>query len=217
LQLGVADVALTQPQRWALAATLVDVAIHQWDGHIERATRSAASEIEHPAKATMRPISMPRSLGNQLPGVLRDLLDGTEIAGREGLTFLLITSDETGWPHMALLSVGELVCVDGRTLRSGLWLHSSTSKNLSRDGRGLLAIVAEGNGYYVRLRARRGTDLDLGSEGRLAFFVLEVEDVLEDAADYATLTSGVTFRLNHPEQVVPRWQRTVSALLAASA
>jgi hypothetical protein len=160
---------------------------------------------------------MPRSIGNQLPDALRQLLDGSDVAGREGLTFLLITADESGWPHMAMLSVGELIAVHPRTLRAGLWLHSTTSKNLARDGRAMLAIVANGNGYYVRLAARRGPDLDLGADGRLALFVFEIEDVLEDAADYATLTSGVTFRLNRPDQVVPRWQRTVDALWAAAA
>jgi len=40
--------------------------------------------------------------------------------------------------------------------------------------------------------------------------------VQEDSADYATLTSGVTFRLKDPAQVVPRWQHTVDALRAAA-
>jgi hypothetical protein len=159
---------------------------------------------------------MPRSLGNQLPDSLRQLLDGTDIVGREGLTFLLTTADDSGWPHIAMLSVGEILAIDPQTLRAGLWLRSSTSRNLEREARGLLAIVANGNGYYLRVTARRGTDLDLGADGRLAYFELDVQDVLEDAADYATLTSGVTFRLNHPEQVVPRWQRTVDALRAVA-
>jgi hypothetical protein len=155
---------------------------------------------------------MTRSLGDQLPDSLRHLLDGSNLAGREGLTFLLVTTDESGWPHIAMLSVGELVAVDTHNLRAALWLHSTATKNLGRDGRGLLSIVADGNGYYLRLTAQRGPDLDLGAEGRLAYFNLHLEDVLEDAADYATLTSGVTFRLNRPEQVVPRWQHTVDAL-----
>ena len=160
---------------------------------------------------------MTRSLGDQLPDSVRQLLDGSDVAGREGLTFLLVTADQSGWPHMAMLSVGELVAADAHTLRAALWLHSSTTNNLNREGRGMLAIVANGNGYYVRLAAERGRDLDLGADGRLAYFALRIEDVLEDAADYATLTSGVTFRLNSPDQVVPRWQHTVDALRAAAA
>ena len=159
---------------------------------------------------------MPRSLGDQLPDSLCRLLDGSELASREGLTFMLLTTDDAGWPHMALLSVGELVAIDVRTLRAGLWLHSSTSKNLTQAGRAMLTLIADGNGYYVRLAARRGADLELGAEGRLAYFVMQVEDVQEDSADYATLTSGVTFRLKQPDQVVPRWQHTVDALRAAA-
>lgn len=160
---------------------------------------------------------MTRSLGNHLPDSLRQLLDGSELASHEGLTFLLLTTDEGAWPHMAMLSVGELVAIDARTLRAGLWLHSSTSKNLTRAGRATLTVIANGNGYYVRVTAERGPDLDLGAEGRLAYFRMQVQDVEEDSADYATLTSGVTFRLKQPEQVVPRWQHTVNALRAAAA
>jgi hypothetical protein len=160
---------------------------------------------------------MTRSLGDQLPEALLQLLDGADLAHREGLTFLLLTTDEVGWPHMAMLSVGELLAIDAKTLRAGLWLHSSSSKNLTRAGRAMLTLIANGNGYYVRLVAQRGADLDLGADGRLAYFVMHVEDVQEDSADYATLTSGVTFRLKQPEQVVPRWQHTVDALRAAAA
>jgi len=114
------------------------------------------------------------------------------------------------------LSVGELVAVDARTMHAGLWLHSGTSRNLTRTGQATLVLVADGNGYYIRLTARRGDDLDLGADGRLAYFVLQVEDVQEDSTDYATLTSGVTFALKHARQVVPRWQHTVDALRVAS-
>jgi hypothetical protein len=164
----------------------------------------------------MRSSTMTRSLGSVLPDSVRRMLDGSDLAEREGLTFLLLSSGEDGWPQMALLSVGEILATDERTFRAGLWLHSTTSKNLSRDGRAVLAVVANGNGYYIRLTASRGADLDLGVDGRLAYFVLRIEDILEDAADYATLTSGVTFRLKSPDQVVPRWQHTVNALRAAA-
>jgi hypothetical protein len=145
------------------------------------------------------------------------MLDGSALAEREGLTFLLVTNDVTGWPRIAMLSVGELVAAGPDALRAALWLGSTTSENLTRDGRALLAFVANGKAYYVRLTARRGGDLDLGTDGHLARFDLFVQDILEDAADYATLTSGVTFRLTQPEHVVPRWQRTVTALLGQEA
>lgn len=170
-------------------------------------------QLEHAPRLQSEPVT--RSLGHQLPDNVRSLLDGTDLAGREGLTFQLLTTDEDGWPQVALLSVGELVAVDSQTIRAGLWLHSGTSKSLTRSGRATLVAIADGNGYYVRVAGRRGEDLDLGAEGRLAFFALDVQDVQEDSADYARLTSGITFKLADPSAVVPRWQRTVDALRAA--
>jgi hypothetical protein len=76
----------------------------------------------------------------------------------------------------------------------------------------LLAIVADGAGYYVRLTARRQSDLDLGEDGRLARFALDIEDVQEDRADYARLTSSIRFELPNVADVVSRWERTIGAL-----
>lgn len=155
-----------------------------------------------------------RSLGDRLPTPVFALLDGSELGNRAGVTFLLITYDAREWPHVAMLSVGELLAVDPTVLRAALWLNSSTSGNLSRTGRGLLSFILDGRAYYVRVTAEREPDLDLGADGQLAQFRFTVQDVLEDVAEYAELTSGVTFRLRSPSDVVPRWERTIAALRA---
>jgi hypothetical protein len=155
---------------------------------------------------------VPRSLGPALPEHLQQLLSGQQLRDRIGDTFLLLTIDDDGWPHMAMLSVGEVLRVDPRTLRVALWLQSTATHNLERTARGVLACVAYGAGYYVRLTAERESDLDLGVDGRLACFKLTVEDVLEDAVDYARLTSGVRFELPDPDRVVAHWQATHAAL-----
>ena len=160
---------------------------------------------------------MPTSLGPRLPEKLQSLFAGTDLASGIGETFLLLTTGEDGWPHMAMLSVGELLLADASTLRAALWLHSTATRNLTREGRGLLALVKDGAGYYLRCRAERGPDLDLGEDGRLAYFQLHIEDVLEDAVNYAELTSGMTFKLHNPEQVLARWQKTVDAMRSLAA
>ncbi len=162
----------------------------------------------------MAEFPMTRSVGKQLPEAVSSQLDGSDLANREGLTFLLLTNDEDSWPQVAMLSVGEVVAIDASTLHVGLWLHSSTAQNLTRTGKATLVLVANGAGYYVRVAANRGDDLNLGEEGRLAYFVLNVEDVQEDSTDYASLTSGVVFKLKDPGMVVQRWQQTVDALRA---
>jgi hypothetical protein len=160
---------------------------------------------------------MPTSLGSQLPDKLQSLFAGTDLASGIGETFLLLTTGEDGWPHMAMLSVGELLLGDPSTLRSALWLHSTATRNLTRERRGLLAVVQDGAGYYLRCQALRGADLDLGEDGRLAYFELKIQDVLEDAVNYAVLTSGMTFKLHNPDQVLARWQKTVDALRSVAA
>ena len=75
-------------------------------------------------------------------------------------------------------------------------------------------MVDDSAGYTIRCTAQRMPDLDLGTDGHLAAFLLPIEDVLEDRVSYATLTSGIGFRLNEVDQVMPRWRKTIDALLA---
>ncbi|MBV9168939.1 MAG: pyridoxamine 5'-phosphate oxidase family protein [Chloroflexi bacterium] len=157
---------------------------------------------------------MPRSLGSELPPHVSALLDGSELASRVGLTFLLLTTDAAGWPHVAMLSVGELLATEPSKIRAALWLSSSSSRNLERTGRAVLASVLDSAGYYVRVRAERLGDVDVGVDGRLAAFSFAIEDVQEDVVTYARLTSGITFELEQPERVLPRWGRTIAALRA---
>lgn len=157
---------------------------------------------------------MSRSEGNALPEAIRPLFEGKDIGTLEGLTFLLLTSTPEGWPYLAMLSVGEVIATGPSELRLALWPNSTTTANLTESGKATLTLVHEATGYSIRVLTRRGTDLHLGQYGLLAFFEATVEDVLVDVAPYAELTSGVTFRLKDPGQVLPRWQFTVDALRA---
>ncbi|HAF09457.1 MAG TPA: hypothetical protein DCK98_05170 [Chloroflexi bacterium] len=158
---------------------------------------------------------MSRSLGSALPTELAVLLDGSDLRRREGLTFLLVTVAEGAWPHVALLSVGEVVATSERELRFALWTDTTTTRNLTAAGPATLMLVHGRATYHVRLSARREPDLAL-AHARRAFFVASVEEVLEDAVSYAELTSGVRFRLTDPEETVPMWEETVAAMRAAA-
>lgn len=159
---------------------------------------------------------MSRSIGARLPGSLRSLFDGADLAAKEGFTLLLLTTDRNGYPAVAMLSVGEVLSVDGQSLHLVLWPKSSATANLEREraGRATLAMVWAGVAYYIRCSGRRGSDITLGNGDARAYFRLAIDDVLEDAAPYAELTTGVTYRLREPEQVLPRWRETVTLLAA---
>ncbi len=156
--------------------------------------------------------SMARSVGNEIPEATRPLLAGDDIESLEGLTFLLLTVREDDWPHLTMLSVGELLAVGARELRAAIWPNSTAARNLARTGQATIALVHDGVGYYLRCSARPGPDLQIASGGRLAYFELLVEEVLEDVAPYVVLTNGVSFRLKDPGDVFPRWRETITAM-----
>src|SRR5437899_12104914 len=116
---------------------------------------------------------------NRLPQALVRLLDGTDLEAKIGETFLLLTVDAVGFPHVALLSVGEVVAVSERELRLALWPGTNSGKNLARDGQATLAVFREGAAYYVKFRARRLGDLP-AANGVLAVFGGRVESARED-------------------------------------
>ncbi len=157
---------------------------------------------------------MSRSLGNQLPDTLTSLLDGRDLPSREGLTLLLVTVGEDGWPHVAMLSAGEVLAASARELRLAMWPRSNSTANLTRTGQGTLMLVHDQASYYLRLKARRTRDLSV-RDGARAFFVATLEDVLRDVVGYAVITGGPAFRLKEPDKVVPGWEETVAAMRRA--
>lgn len=149
-----------------------------------------------------------------MPAEVRALLDGRDLAAREGVTFLLITTAADGWPHVAMLSVGEVLAPDERQMRFALWPGTHTTENLTRAERALGMLVGAGSAHYFRLRCRRIPDATVNSVRR-ALFTAQLEEVLEDAVDYATITSGIEFRLRNRDQVLAAWADSVDVMRAA--
>lgn len=156
---------------------------------------------------------MSRSIGNKLPAILFADLDGDRLEDKVGLTFLLVTFGDTGWPSIALLSAGEVVAPTDSTVRLGLWPGTTAASNLVASGHGTLAVFAPGRAHYVRLTVKPVARV--GARGTpVAMFNGEVDDVLQDEVAYARLISGIMFELAEPAKVLVRWQSTVAELLA---
>ncbi len=157
---------------------------------------------------------MSRSLGNRLPPALAALLDGEQLGAKAGLVFLLVSQDETGYPHPAMLSVGEVFAPDPGRLRLALYSSSTTTRNLRAREKLTLALANGGFGYYVKATATEtaATAPDLAG---LAVFEATVEDVLEDGEPVARVMSGFTMALaGDPARTLAMWEATVSALRA---
>lgn len=153
----------------------------------------------------------PEESGVKFPRSLRAFTDGTNLEKKDRDALCLVTVDPDGWPHIALLSVGEVLSISETRLRLALWPSTSTTANLDRLGSGVLMHVAEGAAHHVRLAGRRIQDLE-SDGGHLAAFEMEAVGVKVDQVGYADLLSGVTYRLKRPSQVLERWRATVNRI-----
>jgi hypothetical protein len=146
-----------------------------------------------------------------LPESLTRFLDGSDLDQKVGPVFELVTVDEDGWPHVGLLSVGEVLATGPSELRLALWASSTTTANLRRTGRGLLALVHDGGYCKVRVHADPLRDID--SAGRsITTFRASVVDVVDDRVGYATLSGGIAFELDDPGPAIRRWTDVVEGM-----
>ena len=155
---------------------------------------------------------MSRQLDPLVPPVLHELLDSEDLPAAEGFTMLLVTVTGEGWPHVAMVSVGEVVAGSDDSLRLALWPGSTAARNLTPSGRAALAAVLDGTSYSLRLAVTRAGEVETPLAGQLARFDARVEGVSADEAPYAVLESGVRFRLKDPPAVLARWAELREAL-----
>jgi hypothetical protein len=157
---------------------------------------------------------MSRELGPAVPEAVRRCLDD-EPERQVGLTILVLSELEAGWPHVAMVSVGELVVVADGRLALALWPTSTCAANLARTGRATLAVVADGLAFSLRCRVDDELSIAGGEGPAMRGFVLRVSAATEDSAPYADLLSGVTYRLHDTQATLARWRHTRAALAAA--
>lgn len=149
--------------------------------------------------------------GSSLDPDLMALLDGTDLGAKVGETILLLTVSETGWPHVGMLSVGEVLATDPDRVVIALWQGTRTGSNLLRTSKGTLALVHRGAGYYIELSVTGAGPVEV-DETTLDSFSCSVTRVLKDEVDYATLTTGIRFELPRKDEVAARWERTMTVL-----
>jgi hypothetical protein len=145
----------------------------------------------------------------KLPAPVAALINGLNLSDKVGHTIALIAVDDTGWPRVALVSIGEVFSATGTDIRLALHAGSGTTAALTESRRGLLTTVVDGTHYRIRVRTSR---IRLDEADPLAYFDGTVVRVDEDRVPYAELTSGITYRLNDPAAVINRWSRQIDRL-----
>ena len=150
-----------------------------------------------------------------LPAAVTTLLSGNDLPVKIGTTLLLSTSDERGWPHLALLSVGEVLAMTPGDLRLALHATSGTAAAARHSGRALLTVIINGTPYRIRLLLNV---LDgAGDPGRsLTLFHGRVRRWDEDQVGYADVTSGITYALHDESTALRRWHRQLDQLRKAA-
>ncbi|HVV21908.1 MAG TPA: hypothetical protein VHF06_20910 [Pseudonocardiaceae bacterium] len=152
-------------------------------------------------------------IGDRLPPDLVRAFDGTDLDAKIGPAYPLITVDESGAPRLSMLSAGELLAVDERTVRIGLWPNTRTGRNLATGREVLLCVAEPGSVRYVR-----GVPWKLLSpDPAVDCFEMAVRAVESDSHDGMPVTTGITFDVVRPgrAEVLAMWQGQVAALRAA--
>lgn len=159
---------------------------------------------------------MARAVAPSLSTALVERLGQHDLAGRLGVGVPFVTLDPEGRPHPMLLSYVELRAYDTRTLGLVIQAGSGSARNLVERGVGTLIVVEPETVVYVKTRMLDGPlPVDGGEPFGLGYFLLEVEQVVEDAA--ADWEGGTriteTIRYEPSPTLAEPWARaTVTAL-----
>ena len=136
---------------------------------------------------------MSQLLGKELPEALFQRLNGQAVGDHEGKIIPILTLDEPGWPHPALLSYYEVVAKNSSTLDIGLWKNSSTAINLRERGKITFLIADKGTNFYIKGVVKELQPEIPGIPQQSRFRVI-IEQILEDQEPNAEITSGLTYR-----------------------
>ena len=126
---------------------------------------------------------MTRRQGPSLTPELVERLSQRDLAARLGVALPFATVDAERRPHPMLLSYLELRAYDPGTVGLVIQGNSRSARNLTERATGTLLIIEPDTIVYVKLRALDGPlPVAGGAPFGLGYFLLAVEDVMEDAA-----------------------------------
>lgn len=126
---------------------------------------------------------MTRVVGRALTPTLVERFSQRDLGRRLGVALPLITVDPDGRPHPMLLSYLEVRAYDPATVGLVIQGRSRTARNLAERRAATLLVIEPDATVYVKLWMVDGPlPVADGAELGLGYFLLEVAEVLEDAA-----------------------------------
>ena len=140
---------------------------------------------------------MSDDIGRELPPDLFDALWYEDVTVERGRAILIVTADENGWPHPALLSFREVGARDPNTIRLVTYNGSTTTRNMRENGRTTIVFVDERFTYYVKGTAKEIPAHLTGTGEHFATMDVQITQILKDFTgsdeEGAYITSGITF------------------------
>ncbi|WP_217972133.1 pyridoxamine 5'-phosphate oxidase family protein [Staphylococcus xylosus] len=143
---------------------------------------------------------------------LQDLLNGKQLAQKQHIAMILQSITSEGYPHSAMVSVGEVIALDSEHLRIALWPQTQTSISLAEKRKSNLIIIYNNMVSYLELDITLLPSLDNEVYERTRFEAT-IKSIRQDIAKYADITSGITVEMHEPEQVLNRWNIILQELL----
>jgi hypothetical protein len=160
---------------------------------------------------------MTRSLGRALTPELVERFSQRDLVHRLGAGLPFVTIDTDGRPHPMLLSYLEFRAYDAATIGLVILGRSRSARNLVERHTGTLLVIEPEATAYVKMRALDGPlPVEGAGDWGLGYFLMEVEEVLEDAAAEweagMRITQGV--RYTPPPTLEEPWAKATLAALA---
>ncbi|MGE1113710.1 hypothetical protein ACQJ0K_18335 [Priestia megaterium] len=146
----------------------------------------------------------------ELPKAVRVFLNGKDLERKQHDAMLLSTVTSEGFPHVAMISAGELIAISSLRVKLLVWKDTTSSTNMIQNHRATVTLVIEGKAYYIKLLLKKEASVLSGYE----LFTGEVAGVKEDYAKYAVLTSGIQFQLHNSKEILSRWNQSIKAVLS---
>ncbi|PFI95344.1 pyridoxamine 5'-phosphate oxidase family protein [Priestia megaterium] len=148
----------------------------------------------------------------EMSNIVYELLNGQDLMQKQHEAMMLLTVGEDGWPHTAMISVGEIIAINRKELRIGLWPNTSTTTNIIRTSKATLVLIYKGKAHYIQFSLKRLEELPTARYPRERFSA-KVVSSREDVAKYADITSGIKIELKNDKEVVERWHKTLKDIL----
>ncbi|SDA16355.1 hypothetical protein SAMN05216315_107102 [Nitrosospira sp. Nsp18] len=145
-----------------------------------------------------------------IPHEISIYLNGEDLATKN-VALQLFTVDSDGWPHVALLSAGEILVLPDGHIRLIIFPSAGTATNMAHDGRSTLTMPLDRGMCEIRMKMRKLGESKAAGVA-LAIFEGQVQRIHKHLSRYADVESGLTFSLHEPEAVLARWYRQIAVL-----